>query len=427
MSIRKKKGFTLIELIAVLVIMAIIALIVTPLVMNIIRNARTAADKRSVDAYGRSIEIAIAGYLLDTGKFPTSMNQLTVEYKGDEVVCTTTQIKSDSSVYLAGCTVGGREVKDYTYGSEEAAPTYTAYKVGDEVKYNNVDYYVIKNSGVNEEEVQLLKKDPLTVAQVNQYGAGHVNMYVTQDTSSAYYQQAHDYNNDGTVGGMAYYTSATCGYNGSEWVDSGCTTDYAQSEVKYVVDAWKTAQAPLATNARLITLDDLTDNLGMELNKTNPTTYQITVTEDTPTWVMGENYWYRTMTTDTDNVGQVWYVDNRSYAYVNPGRVQGYSGAVRPVITLKKSAIKEAEEEIIDGNIDNKDSGNIKSDTNEIIDKEDIDIKDANDTTANINERNNVKAPNTLEKVSIVFILIGIVLVSISTIIVIKNKDLFKK
>ena len=333
MSIRKKKGFTLIELIAVLVIMAILALIVTPLVMNIIRKAKTAADKRSIDAYGRSIEIAIAGYLLDTGTFPTSMNQLTVEYKGDEVVCTTTQIKSDSSVYLAGCTVGGREVKDYTYGEEEAAPTYTAYKVGDEVKYNNVDYYVIKNSGVNEEEVQLLKKDPLTVAQVNQYGAGHVNMYVTQDTSSAYYQKAYDYNNDGTVGGMAYYSSATC----NQW--GGCTTDYSQSEIKYVVDAWKTAQAPNATNARLITLDDLRDNLGMELNKTNPTAYQITVTEDTPTWVMGENYYYWTMTTNTDKTADVWYVNYRSIAGVYSGTVQYYSRAVRPVITLSKANI----------------------------------------------------------------------------------------
>ena len=68
---KKGKGFTLIELIAVLVIMAILALIVTPLVMSIIRRARISADKRSVDAYGRSIELAIASYLLDTGKFPT--------------------------------------------------------------------------------------------------------------------------------------------------------------------------------------------------------------------------------------------------------------------------------------------------------------------------------------------------------------------
>ena len=301
---------------------------------------------------------------------------------------------------------------------------YKSYSVGDEVTYNNVDYYVIADSDTSESTVTLLKATPLTVVEVNQYGAGHVNMYACQSSDSSCYQTAYDNNG---YGGMAYYSSATCGYNGSEWVDSGCTTDYAQSEVKYVVDAWKTAQAPLATNARLITINDLTDNLGMELNKTNPTTYQITVTEDTPTWVMGENYWYWTMTTDTDNVGQVWRVGTRSGARVGSIRVRDYDSAVRPVITLKKSAIKEAEEEIINGNIDNKDSGNIKSDTNEIIDKEDIDIKDANDTKANINERNNVKVPNTLEKVSIVFILIGIVLVSISTIIVIKNKDLFKK
>ena len=338
MSKKNKKGFTLIELVAVLVIMAIIALIVTPLVMNIIRKARISADKRSVDAYGRSVELAIANYLLDNGDFPTEISQLTIEYSGDRVECSTTQLNSDSSIYLAGCTVGGRSVEGYTYGKEEAAPTYTAYEVGDEVRYNNVDYYVIADSGVNEEEVQLLKKDPLTVAQVNQYGAGHVNMYVTSDTSASYYQQAHNINYNGTdtgIGGMAYYSSSTCGSSGS----SGCTTDYAQSEIKYVVDAWKTAQAPNATNARLITIDDLTDNLGMELNKTNPSTYQITVTEDTPTWVMGENYYYWTMTTNTDNVGQVWGVNARSGACVGSGGVRDYSGAVRPVITLSKANI----------------------------------------------------------------------------------------
>ena len=116
--VKDKKGFTLIELIAVLVIMAILALIVTPLVMTIIRKARVSADKRSIDAYGRSIELAIASYLLDTGKFPTSIDQLTIEYSGKEVICSTTQINSDSSVYLTGCTVGGKSV-DYTYGVDK--------------------------------------------------------------------------------------------------------------------------------------------------------------------------------------------------------------------------------------------------------------------------------------------------------------------
>ena len=127
---KKNKAFTLIELIAVLVIMAILALIVTPLVMNIIRKARISADKRSIDAYGRSIELAIASYLLDNGYFPTSIEQLTIEYSGDEVVCSTTQLKSDSSVYLSECTVGGRVVDGYTYGSEEAV-VYDEYQVGE--------------------------------------------------------------------------------------------------------------------------------------------------------------------------------------------------------------------------------------------------------------------------------------------------------
>ena len=149
---KRKNGFTLIELIAVLIILAILALIVTPLVMNIIRKARISADKRGIDAYGRSIEYAIATYLLDELKFPTSIDELTIEYKGDTVVCSTTKMNSDSTVYLAGCTVGGRSV-DYTYGREESSTSYTAYSVGDEVRYNNVDYYVIENSDSNESSV----------------------------------------------------------------------------------------------------------------------------------------------------------------------------------------------------------------------------------------------------------------------------------
>ena len=108
----KKKAFTLIELIAVLVILAILALIVTPLVLNIIRKARVAADKRSIDAYGRSIELAIANYLLDNGDFPISIDDLTVEYSGDEVVCNIMQMKENGGIYLSECKINNKDVKD---------------------------------------------------------------------------------------------------------------------------------------------------------------------------------------------------------------------------------------------------------------------------------------------------------------------------
>ena len=100
MIMKRKKGFTLIELIAVLVIMAIIALIVTPLVMSIIRKAKISARKRSVDAYGRSVELAIASYLLDNGKFPTNeqLPNLEIEYSGSNVVCNVMSMKENGGL-----------------------------------------------------------------------------------------------------------------------------------------------------------------------------------------------------------------------------------------------------------------------------------------------------------------------------------------
>ena len=326
---KKVRGFTLIELVAVLVIMAIIALIATPLVMSIIRKARISADKRSVDAYGRSIELAIAGYLLDTGKFPTEVSQLTIEYSGSQVVCSTTQINTDSSVYLAGCTVSGRSVENYTYGSDKS-PTYTAYIVGDEVTYNNVDYYVIKDSGAKESTVTLLKAEPLSVAEVNQFGAGHVNMNVR--SSESYYQTSYNQN---SYGGMQYYSSSTCGYNGTDWVETGCTTNYAQSEIKYVVDAWKTAKAPAATEARLMTYDEFIDNSEVGQICTGSCYDAIAPKYD---WMYDNNYWYWLGTPYTDSSSLVWVVG--IIGELGNGSVySSLGGVVRPVITISKSVI----------------------------------------------------------------------------------------
>ena len=333
---KKFRGFTLIELIAVLVIMAIIALIVTPLVMSIIRKARISADKRSVDAYGRSIELAIAGYLLDTGKFPTEVSQLTIEYSGSQVVCSTTQINTDSSVYLAGCTVAGRNVENYTYGEDKTpqATTYTAYQVGDQVTYNNVDYYVIKDSDITEESVTLLKAEPLKVAEVNQFGAGHVNMNVPSSVS--YYQTSYDSNG---YGGMAYYTSETCGYVNGNYVNTGCTTDYEQSEIKYVVDAWKTAKAPAAIDARLISKQEIDDNFEFEEYKPCGDACGVVLDKITADWMYNSNYWYWTSTQYNDSSSFVWCVDNTGTLGSESVYHGGAYGVVRPVITISKSVI----------------------------------------------------------------------------------------
>ena len=316
----KKKGFTLIELIAVLVILAILALIVTPLVMNIIRKAKISADRRSVDAYGRSVELAIATHLLDTGAFPTDLKNLNVEYTGKVVVCNVMQMKENGGIYLSECTVGTKAVKDsstedgwYHYGEI----TFRPYNIGDQVSYNNVEYYVIKDTGSN---VTLLKAEPLTTAEVNQYGAGHINRYTSSSVGTSY-----NYNG---YGAMAYYTSETCGKVNGSWVTSDCTTDYAQSDIKYAVDAWKTAQAPQALEARLITYEELTTDLGCSSSSCR---------NSSNSWLYNSNYTYWTKSQYNDSASYVWRVGlDGSLLDIS---VRSYNIVVRPVITISKSSI----------------------------------------------------------------------------------------
>ena len=51
-----KKGFTLVELLAVIVILAIIALIATPIILNVIDNAKEGAAKNSAYGYIDALE-----------------------------------------------------------------------------------------------------------------------------------------------------------------------------------------------------------------------------------------------------------------------------------------------------------------------------------------------------------------------------------
>ena len=57
---KRKNAFTLIELLAVIVVLAIIALIATPIVMNTIKKSKKGAAERSADSYVKQVETAVA-------------------------------------------------------------------------------------------------------------------------------------------------------------------------------------------------------------------------------------------------------------------------------------------------------------------------------------------------------------------------------
>ena len=74
---KKKNAFTLIELLAVIVVLAIIALIATPIVMNTIKNAKKGAAERSADSYVKQVETAVAEERLNKNEVLEGEYQIT--------------------------------------------------------------------------------------------------------------------------------------------------------------------------------------------------------------------------------------------------------------------------------------------------------------------------------------------------------------
>jgi len=58
-------GFTLVELLAVIIVLAIIALIATPVILNVVEDAREEARKDSVIGYADAVRLSYAEDILD--------------------------------------------------------------------------------------------------------------------------------------------------------------------------------------------------------------------------------------------------------------------------------------------------------------------------------------------------------------------------
>ena len=288
---------------------------------------------------------------------------------------------------------------------------YTEYKIGDVISYNGMDFYVIKDSGSKEDSITMLKAEPLTVDEVNEYGGvgtdnNHVNNYIP--ISESCYQKASNVNG---YGGMQYYSSLNCGYNGTNWVYEGCRNDYVSSDIKYVIDAWKNARVPYAIEARLFTITEVS-NLGYEWKQAcGSCGMDWVMTSDVPKYVYNSNYWYWIMDVSDDSSSLLRNVLNDGeLAYYHLGNDYIYyfygNGVVRPVITVKKTALGDEDESIVD----DKDSETADNKTDE---KDNADNK-TNET------KTTVKVTNTYMSSSIIIIILGFMIASVSVLIIYK-------
>ena len=136
----KNKGFTLVELLAVIVILALIALIATPIILNVINDAKKQAAKDSAYGYMDAVEKYIVSSELEDKSIKDrtysveELNNMGVSVKGSTPDNGNIEIKN-SSVKSYDIGIDGYVVRN---GKVEKVSTTKSFKNGTAVYYNPV-------------------------------------------------------------------------------------------------------------------------------------------------------------------------------------------------------------------------------------------------------------------------------------------------
>ena len=239
--------------------------------------------------------------------------------------------KSDVSISGLGITINFEQVGSAEVGDNGVVQNNKVYHQGDKITLNNEDYWIIADSGAGQDYVVALKDKPLTVEEVNTYGGvgtenNHVNRYTEVSQGTAY--------NSNGYGAVAYYSSETCGYVDGNVVTTACTSNYDDSDIKYIVDNWSNSKFEInilkdvdGYKSRLIKSDE--HSAIKKKSYCGAWTYRW--------WIYNDN----------DLVQMALYADvngcglYKSYVYRSIYQSSsGFNILVRPVINVYKSAIE---------------------------------------------------------------------------------------
>jgi hypothetical protein len=258
--------------------------------------------------------------------------QINIDYKGNKVKCDPISINDNGKLILTGCFLfdDENELNDldkiakknhYSYDGKKVSElqkdnthpiTYTEYKIGNQITVAGQQYYVIADSGINQDyvvalKVDYLKKNEIMGTLVHGYGADVIYDYCT---------------------------------------NNNCNTDYDSSSIKVAVNNW--AESKFTNNelknvdgytARLIKLDELISIFGYsyDVSATSP---KYIKSASTPDWIYSYYYW--TMSSYADSNNEVWRVDTGGNLVLLPimsNNAYHYQ-YIRPVINVYKSKIQ---------------------------------------------------------------------------------------
>ncbi len=356
----KKKGFTLVELLAVIVILAIIALISTPIILGVIETAKKGAAEQSALGYIDAVEKQIVINSMDEDKNNDFENKEYNEYTIYEL--------TNLGVKVKGTVPKGGNITIKNGKVESATLTVGDYNVK-----------VEENGKVTTTKTGATKEEKYSV-----YANGTAVYYNPETNKKCSESEANqNVNTNGTptgikTGCMKWYTFNDEGEKNSKVnmiLDHNTTAEVAwnstgsNSEMKEVATALSndTTNWDSSLNARLITANEvakITDYTTfdaskddqewfcLDTNKIDSTTlcskaqgtskyawlFDYTIEckgygcniEDSSTW----GYWTSTPNSST----KAWRVHRNGYLS-NP-TVNDSGFGVRPVITVSKSVIK---------------------------------------------------------------------------------------
>ena len=324
---RKNKGFTLVELLAVIVILALIALIATPIILNVINDAKKQAAKDSAYGYMDAVEKYIVSSELEDESIQDGIYSVEDLNKKISVKGST----PDNGIIK----IENKEVKKYDIGIDGyAVSNGEVEKVSTTKKFENgtaVYYNPVSGEKCSESESK----------STTGTKSGCMKWYVFNDKEG-----------NATVNVILdHNTTARVAYNSTG----------NNSEMKEVADALKTDTKDWKNTARLITANEIAKITGhptfdatqtgqswfcLDTNQSDTTnwcskaqgkseyawlfdyTYECTNygcnTSDLSTW----GYW---TSTSSWHVSRFGHLSNTNANYADSG--------VRPVITISKSNI----------------------------------------------------------------------------------------
>ncbi len=328
----KNKGFTLVELLAVIVILALVALIATPIILNVINDAKKQAAKDSAYGYMDAVEkYIVSSELEDTsikdGTYSVEdLNSMGVSVKGSIPDNGTIKIES-SSVKSYDIGIDGYVVSN---GEIEKVSTTKSIENGTAVYYNPET-----GKKCSKEEVK----------STTGTKSGCMKWYVFNDKEG-----------NATVNVILDHNTKA----NETWNSTG-----NNSEMKEVKIALENDTKDWKNTARLITANEvakITGNTDFDASKTGQDWFYLDSNNQTQTanasnkskyaWLFdytyectsygcntsdSSNYGYWTSTSYKDNSTSAWRVDRNGNLRTNDVTFTGLG--VRPVITISKPNI----------------------------------------------------------------------------------------